>query len=191
MDRRGLLTLLAAGLGGCATLSPDGGTSTETNTGTSDGETPTPLPPVTTATRVTYDGRRWLSPDGIAADDEPFALFVVGEAAARPTGEEPHYVAVESAAARTLGVAVRDRAAGAAALDTEIEFPAGGVLLVELAEPADYDFSVTVDGETTTAEIAASRFDCNNSSTGLLVADDGSVEETSVSTMMGCSTPAS
>lgn len=186
MDRRGLLTLLAAGLGGCTTLSPDGGTSTETNTGTSDGETPTPPPPVTTATRVTYDGRDWLRPDDIDYDEEPFALFVVGEAAARPTGEEPHYVAVESAMARTLGLRVRDRAADGPALDTDLEFPAGGIVLVELAEPAGYDVTVTVDGEAATVEIAASRFDCNDSSTGLLVGPDGTVEDAITSTMMGC-----
>lgn len=185
MDRRRFVALLTVGFGGCVGRS---GTETSTTEPGTTAVTPTAQPPVTDAVRTEGGTSEWLALDGLESNASPFVTYVVGDPSVRPTGVEPHYVVVENQAAesRELIVRVADRAADEPAVDATLSFPAAGICQLELAEPAAYDVSVTAAGETTTVSIAESRFDCNDSNTGVYVGPDGATETESTSTMMGC-----
>jgi hypothetical protein len=193
MDRRHLLAILATGISGCATRTGDDNRTPTDGTATQATETSTDRPPVTDATRQEGGSEEWLHPSDLESQARPFVSFVVGNEDARPTGVEPHYVVVENQAAeeRQIRVQVRDEDAADPAVDTTEQFPAGGILEIQLAEPSAFEVSVTVDGATTTVSVAESRFDCNDSTTGVYVREDGTVADGITATMMGCETPES
>lgn len=200
MDRRRYLALLAFGLSGCVGATGDS-TPTDTaptpaeteNTPTDTETTPTPRPPVTSATRRDGGTPEWSALPGLESDADPFVTYVVGDPSVRPVDVEPHYVVVENQAEepREITVTVTDQSADEPAADATLSFPEAGICQLELAEPAAYDVTVTARGETTTVSIAESQFDCNESNTGVFVGPDGTAETETVSTMLGCGTPAS
>jgi len=191
MDRRRYLALLALGLSGCAGRTSGDSSPTDAETTPTDAETTATRRPVTSATRRDGGAPEWGALSGLESDADPFVSYVVGDPAARPYGVEPHYVVVENQAgeSREITLTVRDQAADDPAVDATLSFPDAGICQVELAEPAAYDVTVTTGGETTTVSIAPSRFDCNESNTGVYVGADGAVETQTVSTMLGCGTP--
>lgn len=183
MQRRQVLAALgsstALALAGCLSGDPgaqDGTTTTTTTTTTNDDTTTT-----------TEEDPRW-SP----GPEDPFETFSVGsrEEVAFPDNNKAHGVRIWNDADEERTVSLSLESADGPGLDTEIEFPADGWVSVTVEEPATYTLTIAVDeslaGE---VEVGRARFDCNASTTNVILSGDGEVGSRTISTLVGCPGP--
>lgn len=178
MQRRQVLAALgsstALAIAGC--LSGDtgaqDGTTTTTRTTTTNDETTTEAEP------------RW-SP----GPDDPFETFSVGsrEEVAFPDNNKAHGVRIWNDAEEARTVSLSLESPEGSSLDTDIEFVADGWVEIAVNEPATYTLTISIDGTTAgEIEVDHARFDCNSSTTNVILTGDGDVTSRTISTLMGC-----
>lgn len=187
MNRRELLgtasgAVFGITLAGCLSGGGNGGGEDRTPTATpitSDEPTPTTSdePPTTTD-----GGFEW------PADPTVFDTLTVGDRATVdfPENNRPVEVSLWNALneARTLSLVVTTPT-DAPGLRRDVTFPADGVLVLSLAEPAQYTVSVRTVGDLT---VPFERFDCNRTNYNVRLEADGLAHEY-VSTEIACPDP--
>jgi len=186
MQRRQVLAALgtsaALATAGCLSGGPGGdGGNSETTTTTDE---PTTDEPTNTTTPE--------EPEWNPGPEEPFETITAGtrEGVAFPDNNRAHDVKVWNQADSARQFTLQVRTPEADRLETSVEFPADGWLRLVLNVPASYTLSITVDGtEAGEVSVGRSTFDCNDSSTNVIVTPEAEVHSRTFSTLMGCPGP--
>lgn len=121
-------------------------------------------------------------------DGDPFTVLTVGDRRfVVPPRDEPHSLWLwnDATAARTLPVRL-SVARGETVFARDVSFPADGIFAIDLLEPADYRLELGGVAEGYSYDVDRSQFDCNDSATDIVVRTDGSVEESTITTTVGC-----
>ncbi|MFB6268126.1 MAG: hypothetical protein ABEI31_10735 [Halodesulfurarchaeum sp.] len=190
MNRREILASLGSASivlgGGCLGGSGDGtpGRKTDTPTTTSpprDHGTTTEHPPTTAD-----------PPDWNPGPQGPFETIPVGsrDGVPFPENNRAHAVKIWNHAdeGRTITVTIDE--GGAVLLERSLRFPADGLLEIVLNEPGTYTLELGVGGSTVdSVSLDRSRFDCNASSTQVIVTESGSVHARTITTLLACPGP--
>ncbi|WP_440008043.1 hypothetical protein [Halomicrococcus sp. SG-WS-1] len=149
----------------------------------------------TTVDTDTSPGRieRGLRPPNVKTQSPPNALVTVGRE--RSGDPRPHLLWFwnESSDRRRLALGLSRTSSSPLGSSTDrllrrtYPLAPGGLLAVELRRPGRYKAVARIAGVKETTKVPRSRFDCNDSSTSVVVRADGTVETGGIRTSMKCS----